>query len=263
MKTIESVDLFIKYTISCIVDRLSPTLQSSVRFHGAVADGERTRRLYYSSTSSSSLELKWVEIGGELSSNGGLIDTLFEELFNLMKIMLSRPLSEEFLASLKSYIQSSQSKEYRIDCLRYATKDKPLLNLVFTDTRQSTFLLQQSQSHIHQSPGRNSWTVKHFVNIMSFLESNCRDLSCWREPLLVVLEGGLKQGNPLRSQFLLDLMSKFTQGRKKEDGIVNNGVNEQEERDEEEKEQDLQEIFEFITQGVCVYMFMFPCPCDV
>ena len=110
--------------------------------------------------------------------------------------MLSRPLSEEFLASLKSYIQSSQSKEYRIDCLRCATKDKPLLNLVFTDIRQSTFLLQQSQSHIHQSPGRNSWTVKHFLN--TFLESNCRDLSCWREPLLVVLaEGGLRQGNPL------------------------------------------------------------------
>ena len=196
--------------VSLLLESLGPAHKAFITLHGAVMDADRSRRLYYSS--SSSQELKWVELKAEQTTPTTLP---LSELVQLLKALLILPLSEGFIDELHTLLRSSnKSVPFPPP---FSPSDRPLLNLLYTNTAQLTALLRG----LNTSPeGNHAGSPAQILlsNLVSFLVSSCRDLSCFTAPVLAVLAAAGEQGKAVQSKFFLELLGQFTAAKEKKDG---------------------------------------------
>ena len=241
-KTIKVIANFISAYLAGIIQTSNcAVVDSPIILHGAVADGERTRRYYYTSSSSSSQELKWVELDAKTQSSGVLAGKVFDELFHLLKSIVSQPFPDAANTFLTHYILSHlklQNCEEK-DCLKYANPKKPLLNLIYCNQNQLTLLLREMSQKLRKMRSNLS---KQFSDIMNLLKENCEDYGCWKCPLIDILSGGLHNRGVVYSHILLDLMNRFDS--RKPVSLEAEGT-----ETEEVEEKSSTEMFEFVSEG--------------
>ena len=195
--------------INLLIDSLSPAHKPLVTFYGAVMDGDRSRRLYY--TSSSAQELKWAELKFEQATPTNLP---LSELVQLVKKLLVLNLPESSQEELFSLLRSSE-KSSAIPL--FSSHGEPLLALIYTNTGLLTALLQGL--NIGTEEGQTGSPAQVLLsNLVSFLVSNCKDLSCFTAPVLAVLAAAGEQGKTVQSKFFLDLLGQFTVAKGKKEG---------------------------------------------
>ena len=212
-------------------------------------DGDRSRRLYYSS---SSQELKWVELKAEQTTPTNLP---LSELVQLLKALLNLPLSEGYTDELHTLLRSSNKSTPFPP--HFSPHDRPLLNLFYTNTPQLTALLQGLNTSPEGNHGNHTGSPAQVLlsNLVSFLVGSCRDLSCFTAPVLAVLAAAGEQGKAVQSKFFLDLLGQFTAAKEKKDGqrqllkFIDQGEEEEEEEEEEESAMCLTGTIMFLRWG--------------
>lgn len=213
---IHSIKSFLSIVLLLLFKSVSLTHQSHVRVSGSVAASESGRRFYYSSssTNSSSQEMKWVELkGGEGPQGGASTVELLTELLKLVKSILNLSLSSSCVVEIDKYCQSQLVTDHSPDHTHtgYAVQDKPLINLILNDTNQLTELcLALSSAHqlVDISKGTNP-SISSLNGFVKFLRTNCRRMSCFRQPLLTMIESCC-HGNRRSSSFVLNVLEQFS-----------------------------------------------------
>ena len=213
------VKKFIRVVISFLPEVTGPSPSLPVSVHGAMADGDRSRRVYYTTTSMP--ELKWIQLDSEQEENGR---GPMAELLQLLKVVLSCNVPADALSQLEiACLPSSSEQQAESDPLfgrktgylmrgeDFASGGKPLLNLVYTDQNVLTLLLCSvtlTHKNISTKPLRH---VCHLLEgFTSFLRDNCRDFSCFLQPVLTVLNTAASCGQLLHSNIFLSILGGFT-----------------------------------------------------
>ena len=253
-KVIKTISDFISAYIARLIWAINhAVLNSPIKLLGAVSDGERTRRYYTSCTtpSSSTQEMKWVEINNESNSNNTTLDDrMLDELLHLLKSLVSLPLSSTAKTCLSQNIMSScKEREVNDDCLQYAKDKMLLLNLIYYNQHQLSALLQAACCH----DSTNNYTLsRQFANVMNLLRTNCVDFVCWKQPLIDLLKNSSSsQCQFVYSDILFDLMNRFCLKNDKVDGAL------EEEKSVNEEDKDYEQLMDFVTQGLfscCLFM---------
>ena len=233
-KVIKTISNYITEYITRLVWTVNRTiLDSPIRLLGSVTDSDRAKR-YYPSTISQ--EMKWVVINNETTSNNASLDNpVFDQLFQLLKNLISHPLSLTVLLALNQYILSCYGSG-----VQYAYDDMSLLNLIYCNQQQLSTLLQATCFY------SNSNLTKQFVNIMNLLQTNCNDFICWKQPLIDILNNS-SQSNLIYCDILFDLMNRFCQKDVKVGGALEEG------KGINKNNEDYEQLIDFVTQGTFVY----------
>ena len=141
-------------------------------------DGDRSRRLYY--TSSSAQELKWAELKLEQTTPTNLpLSELVQLVKKLLVINIPETSQEELYSLLRSPDKSSPIP-------LFSSSGEPLLGLVYTNIALLTALLQGLNMGTEEGQTGSPAQVL-LSNLVSFLVSSCKDLSCFTAPVLAVL----------------------------------------------------------------------------
>ena len=191
--TIDIVKAFISCTIGSILANIDHTLQPPFTIHGAVAEGrDKARRFHYSSVASSST-LKWVELKADKGSSSN-DNGLSGDLLSMLQCLVGASLPQHYIEHLSEQLH------------HYSVPNMPLLDLMYNDKHQLSCLIRTlSSSH---KPASQSLLTQ----FISLLQSNCCDFSCFRTPLLEILDECSETYSVAQSQFLLQLVSQFALG---------------------------------------------------
>lgn len=186
--------------------------QSPLKLMGAVTDGERTRR-YYATSSSSSHELKWVELATETKcDNSSANHKVFEQLFQLLKNISELMLSESVQTELVQHLvrTCTLEEDTKDSILKYSKDGYLLLNLIYCNQELVKLLLQEvCHSGSMSSTNKGS---KQLMEVMKYLKFHCSDFSCWKRPLIDVLST-TENDHPMMfadivySEFLYELLN--------------------------------------------------------
>ena len=209
---------FIRVAISFLLEVMSPSPSLPVTVHGAMADGDRSRRVYCTATTAP--ELKWIQLDSEFEDKGRGPMT---ELLQLLKVVLSAHIPVDALAQLEAACSPfsveqgepdplfGRKKGYLMREEDFALGSKPLLNLIYMDQHLLASLLSSialtHKSSNPKAPHRVCILLEDFV---SFLRDTCRDFCCFLQPVLTVLAVAASSGQLPRSEIFLSILGGFT-----------------------------------------------------
>ena len=245
-KCFQLIKKFVRVVVAFLSDVTSPSPSLPVTVHGAMADGDRSRRVYY--TASAMPELKWIQLDSELEEKGSGPMT---ELLQLLKVILSANIPVDALAQLEAVCLPfpevrgetdplfGRKKGYLTRGEDFASSGKSLLNLVYTDQAMlGSLLCSVTLTHkgTHAKPPHQVYSL--LEGFVSFLRDNCRDFSCFLQPVLTVLEAAASSGQLPHSSIFLSILAGFTQTKR--DGNSEKEV---------EKERN-EKLLQFISQGM-------------
>ena len=233
---IHSIKEFLSLVISLLSKSVNPTTPQ-VNLFGSVADSDRGRRFYYSAAISTQ-EMKWVELQAARSSQTGGNMELLVELVKLAKAILNLTISStdcvnkiiEYCSCVTDHTSDHTHKNY-------SSIDKPLVNLVLNDTHQLTelCLALSSAYQLTDSSKGNVPSINLLNDFIKYLCTSCNVLSCFRKPLLTMMESCYTHKGP--SSFILNILEQFS--------LANHNDNRKLDNDQ----QQMDETVSFITQG--------------
>lgn len=238
------INKFVTVIVSFLLEVTSPSPSLPVTVYGAMNDGDRSRRVYYTATIMQ--ELKWIQLNSDHEEKGR---GPMAELLQLLKAVLSHHIPDATLPQLAaacSPAPQQQSESHPFSCgeknTGFASPDKPLLNLVYNDQSLLTSLLcsvNPTVKKFDQKVAHHAYNL--FEGFVMFLKDNCRDLACFVRPVLTILDTAASSGQSLHSDIFLSILGGFT-----------HKTNEDREKESEGKEREREhgvKLLQFIGQG--------------